>query len=930
MNDNKCLEDNSVHDTHLEQKCFLPWSPVGDNSALLKQRYVSYSKSVPRRSKRFVQYRLSQSLNSDVHNHNSSSENISFEEDKHLTRSAKIMRALNFNSSPSYYGKTKTKKSFNVNSTPSPKRFMPVKKTIRKALSLSFGSPLSLSNKVLDFDNDSSDCANNSLTFTSPESIDENQNETPSQQNAKRYKRLHYSTPNAKLNRKSLCSTSFTPLLHSRLKEAIDNIVLITATPNSHSLKYNKGKSKCIDNMTNTSRNLFHEFHDKDDERPHTPENFVHIVPESMSAIKRSHKKERLSRRSERYPTQATSSFTDDIDAAESALNKHKDSFEDADSIDQYLNKTSSSNEISLCNSEDDVSETGSLFNYGQEQKNILLSDPLLSCGTGESKLHEYDIEAKSEENLSENQSSDYKEIVQEVNDIKTNDLSIQDDVLKTEIRPMTPESTSDVILDSQKSITPENHINVLEIIANDSIKKSRKKNKDDNKRKFFSPKILPSKLEPAEQKDEQDESVEEIIVKNEPMHLERACTPEKVNSSRLLLSQFSSIKKSHKKDKHNKILCGFLKRQEYFNKEINFIDDVKPEVFTTDDRLQYGKSMEDLHSDFDITTNFDGSMHSTSLIDENTSSSKLSPSKRKITLDISVNHNTSNVSTDSDLKECDISKEDFKIFTPLKRKRKTFMGSAVKEHLLFYNLPSGETEISEEPVGNISISRCLTPVPNFHDNYVKSDENHFVAIKLDTSDNIEGSEIHDISSNDVTGRLTPRNMSTAELYSNLDSIKKSHRKNKRGNCLRNNMDLIKNNLCDENDQAPQENTENSQYDSSELLNNSIATYDGIKLDLTESFDQSNIEESANSSVDEENLLNANIGNMLQNVTPPNCLKTKNYMKLIRETSIKRSHKKVRDKKKHELSVDTIELSDDGSIFDDEEKLVIAEDQSTN
>lgn len=287
MNIDKSKKDYAICSSKLDQRCFISWSSPEDNFSF-KHRYVPCSRSVPHRNKRFVKYRLSRSLNFD--SSISNSENSSLEEDKHLSRSAKIMRALNFNS-PSYYGKTKIKKSLNFNLTPSPKRFGHMKRGIQKSLSLNFSSPLSVSNKFINFDDNHSESTNSSLLFSSSDSIDENQNETPLQQNTKEHEMLHYSTPNTKHIRKSLGSASFTPLLRSRMKETIDNIVYITATPSSQSLKCIKGRSKYTNNMMNTSRNLFHEFRDKDDNGPCTPKNLICIIPESMSAIKKSHKK---------------------------------------------------------------------------------------------------------------------------------------------------------------------------------------------------------------------------------------------------------------------------------------------------------------------------------------------------------------------------------------------------------------------------------------------------------------------------------------------------------------------------------------------------------------------------------------------------------------------------------------------------------------
>ncbi|KZC06842.1 hypothetical protein WN55_07799 [Dufourea novaeangliae] len=703
VNDDKNREDYSVCGTEMEQKCSLPWSPLERNKFSSKQRYVSCSRSVPRRNKRFVRCDLSRSLNFDANVFDSNSENSSFEENKHLSRSAKIMRALSFNSSPSYYGKTKIKKSLNFNLTPSPKRFPPVKKNIRKALSLNFSSPLSVSNKLLDFDKDPSDSANSSFIFGSSESIDENQNETPLRQRAKERETLHYSTPNTNINRKSMGLASFTPLLHNRLKKTTDNIVYITATPNSQSLKYITGSSKYFDNSTtNTSRNLFHEFHEEDDDRPQTPENLIRIIPESMSAIKRSHKKERSSKRSGHCTTQLANSFSDDKDVTENitdfVLTRHT---ERTDS-----DRESHSRHVQSCNSQDDMSDTGSLFDYAEELKSEEASNP-----------------------------------------IETGD-----------------------------------------------------------------------------------------------------------------------------------------------------------------------KSMKGLsYSNLDATVNLSDSSYSA-----NVSSDKLSPSKRKIPLDVSREYNTS-VSCESELQELDTSQEEFKIFTPLKRKR-SLISSTTKDCLRFYNLPSGKDENTKEDIAaNISTSRCLTPILNFEEHCAQSSANHLAIVTPYNNVTTEESDIQECDSNDRTGRSTPKNMSTVELYLNLDSIKKSHKKTKRGNISRKGFNLVGDDSfgerCGQTSSAEIGNKTHETFDLSE--------YDGKNLGIdTSSEDNGDVQGSSRIHVADQNAASTSAEGVLQIVTPPNCLKVKNYIRLLRETSIKRSHKKVRDKKKHELTVDSSQLSDDGSIFGDEEESV--------
>lgn len=939
--------DKTKENYEMDQKCFIAWSPLEKNDFSFKHRYVTCSRSVPHKSKRLAKYRLSRSLNFDTTACNSNSENSSFEEDKHLSRSAKIMRALNFNSSPSYYGKTKIKKSLNFNLTPSPKSFRRAKKGIRKSLSLNFNSPLSVPNKFLNLNDNPSDSANSGLLFSSSDSIDENQNETPLQQSTKEHEMLHYSTPNAKYTRKSSChSASFTPLLRSRLKETIDNIVYVAATPNSQSLKRVKGRTKYTNNIImNTSRNLLHEFHDKDDaSRSCTPKNLICIIPESMSAIKRSHKKERSSRRSNGYTTQFTDSFVKNESVLQdrfSRYSKQIDPFQDSrsDTVEQCANR--SSNELVLSHSEDDMSDTGSLFDYTEEQKHIFeesrnVSEWKSNYTSVIPKIGKFDAKVNLEENVDCLSRAD----TSNRSSIDASNSCNENIDLANGGRSVTPEPVKEgTVSESQKSVTPENRINILQTISKDSIKRSHKKIKDNNKRRLFSPKVLQDKVEATEKQEnakcsenfEEYESTEEnkisIEVNNHDVSRdERSSTPDKVSSSRLLLSQFSSVKKSHKKDKHNKILCGFLKRQEYFNKDMDLVTNNKYEQRTFNDEIsECRNSIEDFPSDLDVVRNIEDSTSLAASASLSSSLDKLSPSKRK--------KPQKNMSYDFELQELDTSKEEFKIFTPLKRKRSLFAFTVAKEYTHFYDLESEKNEHSDDTMASISFSRCLTPVLNFSNSCVKSEKDDIITKSDDNADNGNVEEVYDSNcdSNDVTGRLTPRNMSTTELYPNLDSIKKSHKKNKRGNSSRKSFNAMKNNhSIGEKHETSLESVANEMYNPLEFPNDCVIADDAINKPI---YDKSvnNVENLVNHTADDnQNCPSTSAGNLSPTVTPPNYLKTKAYMKLLQETSIKRSHKKNRNKRKQELVVDTNELSDDGSIFGDEEKSCLIEDRSTH
>ncbi|XP_076300453.1 uncharacterized protein LOC143218829 [Lasioglossum baleicum] len=910
-NDDKMKGSYRICNSEMEQKRYLPWSPLEKRKFATKHTYVSCSRSVPRRNKHFVQYNMSRSLNSDRNMCSSSPENGSFEEDKRLSRSSKIMKALNCHTNLSHYGKTKIKKSLNFNLTPSPKRFPSGKKRTQAGSSSNVSSPLSILNKLSDSVKDQNDsAANSSFVLNSSDSIDENQNETPLRRRAKEGEMLHYSTPNAKVNTKYLRSANFTPLLRSRLKETVADVHVNGTTPDSQSLKCVKASSKRFDNsMTNTSRNLFYEFHEADDDRPQTPENVISIIPESMSAIKRSHKKERSSRRSGHCTSQLANSFSDPCaieKTTELVLTCEKK--KDKPHLERLL----------LDNSEADISDTGSLFDYTEESARMADHESVSSI-----KFQEIDIKGTTSQETEENISETAELGIDSVND---NGFSSNDVCTKAEDRSVTPELTTRVVVESQTSVTPENRINFLERVAQDSIKKSYKKNKETKRTKLFGMKILQSKEE-TEIVTEQKESIaeNELINNMEENHLdlsERACTPEKVNSSRLLLLQFSSVKKSHKKDKDASMLSGFLKRQEYFNKDMDAAGD---------DKSLESIDIDDVDADIEVGSEFKHTENMTPEVVNHTdldcsvdaSSDKLSPSKRKIPLDDSLGNDTS-VSCDSELQDCDSSQREFQIFTPLKRKR-SLVASNAKEYLHFYNLSSGKDEYSEEDLANVNLSRCLTPVLSIRDCCDRMSERELVTRSDKESEMVEtqdSDEDHDHNLNDSTGRSTPRNMSTTELC--LDSIKKSHKKNKRSNYPRKlGFHPIKDDACEKREW--QNLSTEIGNDSLEKFELSRSDCDGnnSSIDPTLSEDDnvqapSPIHASEQTANTSNTNMNADI--TVQNVTPPNCLKVKNYIKLLRETSIKRSHKKVRDQKKYEATDEPNQLSDDGSIFGDEEK----------
>lgn len=660
---------------------------------------------------------------------------------------------------------------------------------------------------------------------------------------------------------------------------------------------------------------------------------------------------ERSSRRNEHCAAQCASKFENGEcvlqDIYSPLLPRHKrhsEPLEDAKSnVERYCNGVLKSKDASLSHSEDDISDTGSLFDYTGEQESISKECKEESgCVSNYSNKTIIQVKAEVDVTLGDN------ELLQDYSNVDESSSSNEGIDLAGNPRSVTPDPLPEAALGSQEAVTPENRINILRQVANDSIKKSHKKTKDNNKRRLFSPKVLRGNLEATETQEsikcwqnvERSENIEEnnTIIEQSCFDApggKRSCTPEKVNSSRLLLSQFSSVKKSHKKDKHNKILCEFLKRQEYFGKGVDSVKNSGYKGFDVGDVSDCTNSIGDLSSDLDATTN----NHDYSLCSaQNTSMEKLSPSKRKKTLNRSLDREAS-ASSDSELQELDMSKEEFQIFTPLKRKRSVITSTAVKERLHFCDAPSEKSDHSEDSVANIIFSRCLTPIPKYAGVYVKTEDTDVTAIK--SEDNISSEKEGAHCSNDVTGRLTPRDMSTIELYVSLDSIKKSHKKNKRGNSSRKGFSVVQDNSrVEEGSDLSMENSECEAYNSLDVSNDC----DVVK-DHDHDIDINIIKSTSDKPVGYGNLSGSSVSpatdndghaspiqekNVLSNVTPPHCLKTKNYMRLLRETSIKRSHKKVRDQKKQEFTADADELSDDGSIFGDVKKLDFIEDQSTH
>nr|XP_050847184.1 myb-like protein D isoform X1 [Vespula vulgaris] len=1000
-NENDCTEEHNLSNERKEQKFIVDVSPSNDNRYFVKRAYTSpriLSKSVPRRNRNFIRYKINRSLSFDntkndrlFKSPNSSSGNSSFDNDKYLTRSAKIMRALNFNCSPFYNQRKKIKKTLNFNLTPSPKKFSNLRIS-RDNINFNLTSSSPKINKTLNFDTSPSDSSTSSILLTSFDSMDENQNQTPSQRNTKTKKLLNYITPKKRMYVSSPDMDISSPSLRLSLKEKIDDIVQMSSSPIPHS--FNKDRKALNFNTRcniSTPRNLYADFSNDDDERPRTPENTISIVPESMSAIKKSHKKERSLRQTDNLSTKhanvlqkLTDPFMveqfDDLQTEKRPLTppmaeKSIVSVCDTNSIKQSHKKDKSKKKISMFHSGDELSDSGSIFDYSIEsieQGNIHEENNLHDTDFNLNK-NEDNVDCDSNSNNVSVNSIGCCELINSSNET-VND-QIMDNVSNMDAkssscleeqtcniisqnplpstsnaneksRSVTPNALETNSISSVKVITPENHINFLQHIQTESIKKSHKKIKDENRKKLFLPRSLENKLKEEKldttknkhsevSKDDQNDN--NILISENCIDTEinvRASTPENVNSSRLLLSNFSSVKKSHKKDKHNKIVSEFMRRQKLLSKDADYNNvqrEMHNDVNKKDQRKIKNKSI-----------NSDGTMSNLHL-DNIKFNNKLSPSKRKILSNLSDDDLLHLLCNSKSTQSEDGSTEEFKICTPIK-KRKPLLKTGLKSDCL-HDVQSDKNDSFEEEIMNIDASRCITPtlrhlgctvLPAHNTDLLKTNNDGKIA-NNEKSNSVEEQQQPDTQ--DQNGRSTPKNMSTIELLPNINSIKKSHKKDKRGNGLHRSLILEQEKLL----------LKKNDYEFLQVIDHRTSTIvskpNDNKSSLADNTSTNILSNGSNNSGESSRITiyknpqsyNQNINvkdrkNILtndttsSNKTPPNCLMVKNYIRLLQTTSIKKSHKKERDRKKHKIINNDLELSDEGSIFGENEKVDSLED----
>ncbi|KAI4502280.1 hypothetical protein M0802_002962 [Mischocyttarus mexicanus] len=928
--ENDCTEEHNLNNERKEQqKLLVNSTPPNHNRYFVRQSYTSPRIFKSRRNKSLVCYRMNRTLSFDnckndrvFKSPNSSSGSSSMDNEKHLSRSAKIMRALNFNGSPFYNQRKKIKKTLNFNLTPSPKKFSSVK-SARDNININLATSSPKINKTLNFDTSPSNSSTSSIFLTSFDSTDENQNQTPSQRNQKAKKLLDYITPKKRMYVSSPNMDISSPSLRLSLKEKIDDIVQMNRSPASLSFNQNR-KALNFNTRCNisTPRNLYADFSNDDDERPHTPENTIPIIPESMSAIKKSHKKERSLRQTDNLSIQnanvlqkLTDPFTveqfDDLQREKIPLSspmteKNIVSGCDTNSIKQSYKKDKNRKNISMLLSGDELSDSGSIFEYPIGQRNLKRDNNACHNNLNFNKSDDNVDYDSNSNNISANSigcceliNSSNEAINNQAMDIVT-DMNTKSsscfeketcntvsqnplpstsntDKKSRSVTPQTFETNSQHLV---KVITPENQIDFIQYIRNESIKKSHKKIKEEKRKNLFLPRNLEHKLKDTVKnkhfevsKDDPNDnniSTNEDCVKVEIVV--RASTPENVNSSRLLLSNFTSVKKSHKKDKHNKIISQFNRRQQFLNKDTD-----------------YNNVQHEMHNN--VSKKYQRKIKNKSIENDGTMS--------YLSDDQDDNDN------DDDLLR------------------------------LLCNFKSRQNEDRKEIV-NIDASRCLTPTIKYLGCTALSRQNTDL---LKTNNN--GKNTNNGKSNlveqqqqpdtqDQNGRSTPKNMSTVELLPNVNSIKKSHKKDKRGHRLHRNLILEQEKLNDY--KFLQSDHRNSTIVSRSNDNKSSLADNTCSINMLNDGSNNCGENSTNTIYKNSQTLNQDVNvnerkNILKNdttssnKTPPNCLMVKNYMRLLQTTSIKKSHKKERDRKKHKIINKDPELSDEGSIFGESDKV---------
>ncbi|KAK0181493.1 hypothetical protein PV327_003772 [Microctonus hyperodae] len=910
------------------EKCIMKFIPSSETKLCSIDQFASsrwLSKTVPRRNRTVVRYKINRSLNFDIgHRKNDyfmspkTSIDNSPRNDLHLSRSAKILKALNIDYNPMKSGGyKKINKTLNFELTPSPKRFSSPSKSHSQM------SSSSRINKTLNFDSSEDSPIPNSAHDTSVESIDENQNQTPSQRDSKVKKSLSYISLSSNASNTSLDFSLLSPSLRTGLREKIDDIVQANMSPNLQSMRKSPGHEILnADTMiASTPQNLYDDFSDEDDDRPETPKNVVRLIPESMSAIKKSHKKERISGRFA-HRVQVHTAKSIKLEMAEdenerpstpSTSDTEQPASYNLRSIKKSHKKNKSRRKSCEYRSEDELSETGSLFDYSAIEDEIT-----------NNKKSVLNVDEKIENFV------DTRNIMGTNVDGTT--MQPQRDGSPDVENPTSPGGPT----------TPENRIDYLRRIMTDSIKRSHKKIKEINRKSLIKGRILEKQVNDTENidvspSDNNKNSKDHLNYDNDcvtspieeqtvstPCNKNRSSTPENMNSSRLLLAQFSSVKKSHKKDKHRKM--GFAQRHIIMTQEKEY-DSSSPAALE-DEQCNKASSLTSnvplitltkstpsnnaLNYTFSSISSDDKSEYyslGTSLLESidgiDIQSRTSSPNKRKS--DENGNAETSSSLSNGSNMEYESAEDEFKIFTPIKKRKPLII--LPSQHP--FNNNNNPSEVSSE--NSLSNGRCDTPKISFDISTPRKENSFIVSTENDNKCSNEAT-INDTANEN--GRLTPVNNGRLERISALSSIKKSHKKDKWANARRRGIRSLK----ESSEDISECNNRGEVNDCSSNLNadswrpSRIHELSSDSGEKTESHDEEFIPKPSTSNT------NTVIELISPMKTPPNGLQAKTYLRLIQATSIKRSHKKMRERKKIESIVLDPNLSDDGSIFDESEK----------
>ncbi|KAL6444296.1 hypothetical protein ACFW04_001886 [Cataglyphis niger] len=953
---NNDTKDNNLN-PESEHKLFINLTPL-DNRFFLKQRFRSrmLSKSVPLKSTSLFRHRMNRSLNFDIGSprknnllkYSSSYLDIDSFDGKSgkslrdLSRSAKIMRALSFNRDSFYHRNMNIKKSLNFDSSPSP----------QKTNNFDMGSPAdsitdtssSILDKSLRLDSSSSDSVASSMLVASLESIDENQNQTP-QQNRKIAKLSSSRRINIEDINKSGSSSCSTSSLRSNLKEKIDNIIHTSQTPDLQSFKrQNRSRALGCNIVASTPRNLSQEFNQNEHNRPHTPDNVMHLIPESMSAIKKSHKKEKLYAHEERSFTQQKNVPAQNEDICTSLESIAMDISAIASCSRAFVKESQKKNKTVkkslIYDSDDELFETR-LIKHSAQQKTILKEKNSLGNRLNKIKNKIQDMDSsdceKCEENIQDRDSThltnyddkaDYS--AQNICDKNTCQSSLQKELsnvcnvnVMDENGAVFSEHNSTVSQNSNRATTPENNINIIEHIFTESIKKSHKKIKHENRKTSSKAKILYQKIETAQLetsvqntfndqcKDVKNEAIAVCVLSSQ--NADRPSTPENINSSRLLLSDFKSVKKSHKKDKYSKRISGLAKCHKYHHEYRKKYDNL-----LQDNRYEERNISKTLHKNESLEVN---------------ESLDVSPKKKKKSMNVSFESNVRKLySSKSPSLRCNNTNDEFRIYTPTRKVISTsrFTVTNHADEILQEQDKPAQTTSKE-----IDCFRCTTPVarclkkPRESEDFIYANTKK---LEINTSVLSDGSaDVADLK--DKNGRSTPINMSTTELLCNIDSIKKSHKKDKHSRSICKRSILWKEESYIEKTAKAtnmlKQHTSLKQMD----IDNDCAktgmcssTRDEEKSKCYEEIIYNDLQPSTSRAKDNVDVKTVRKSEL--NTTPPNDLNATNFFKLLHTISIKKSHKKERDcnaQAKYILMNKEHELSDDGSIFDEEDKLSFTE-----